>query len=191
MWTGRRRRSPLLQRKHAGRHGRGGSACRPVHRLEAASSEVSGNATPCRRRMASASHGVAVPVGERIRKNRFANAFMQRNSFVVSTISKVAERAGVSRTTVSHVMNHAERVSSRCASACRRRSTSLATRRTRRREPATGGPPCRHADPGYPQSLLSRTGEDRTVGAGAIGLDTLVFNTDVPGGHSQSTAGIT
>ena len=36
---------------------------------------------------------------------------MRRNSFVVSTISKVAERAGVSRTTVSHVMNHAERVS--------------------------------------------------------------------------------
>jgi len=29
----------------------------------------------------------------------------------MSTISKVAERAGVSRTTVSHVINHANRVS--------------------------------------------------------------------------------
>ena len=29
----------------------------------------------------------------------------------MSTISKVAERAGVSRTTVSHVLNHADRVS--------------------------------------------------------------------------------
>ena len=29
----------------------------------------------------------------------------------MSTIGKVAERAGVSRTTVSHVLNHADRVS--------------------------------------------------------------------------------
>jgi DNA-binding LacI/PurR family transcriptional regulator len=104
----------------------------------------------------------------------------------MSTISKVAERAGVSRTTVSHVINHADRVS----------------------KPLREKVEAAIAELGYvpnPQAQSLRTGRTNLVavlipdilnpfypelvkviqtGLETQGLDTLVFNTDVPGGHS-------
>lgn len=104
----------------------------------------------------------------------------------MSTIAKVAERAGVSRTTVSHVLNHADRVS----------------RPLREKVEAA------IAELGYvpnPQAQSLRTGRTNLIavlipdiqnpfypelvkviqsGLEQSGLDTLVFNTDVPGGHS-------
>lgn len=104
----------------------------------------------------------------------------------MSTISKVAERAGVSRTTVSHVLNHADRVS----------------------KPLREKVEAAIAELGYvpnPQAQSLRTGRTNLVavlipdilnplypelvkviqtGLETQGLDTLVFNTDVPGGHS-------
>ena len=105
----------------------------------------------------------------------------------MSTISKVAERAGVSRTTVSHVLNHADRVS----------------------KPLREKVEAAIAELGYapnPQAQSLRTGRTNLVATlipdvlnpfftelvktlqvelDAVGLDTLIFNTDVPGGHSQ------
>ncbi len=40
------------------------------------------------------------------------------------------------------------------------------------------------ADPGHPEPVLSGTGEGHPDRARDAGLDSLVFNTDVPGGHS-------
>ena len=104
----------------------------------------------------------------------------------MTTISSVAERAGVSRTTVSHVINHADRVSE----PLRRRVNEAI------------------AELGYqpnPQARSLRTGRTNLVAVlipdiqnpfyteliGVIQselekakLDTLIFNTDVPGGHS-------
>ena len=104
----------------------------------------------------------------------------------MSTISKVAELAGVSRTTVSHVLNHANRVS----------------------KPLRAKVEAAIAELGYspnPQAQSLRTGRTNLVavlipdilnpfypelvkviqtGLETNGLDTLVFNTDVPGGHS-------
>lgn len=105
----------------------------------------------------------------------------------MSTIAKVAERAGVSRTTVSHVMNHADRVSKPL------REKVLAA----------------IEELGYapnPQAQSLRTGRTNVVATlipdilnpyftelvktvqtelEATGLDTLIFNTDVPGGHPE------
>lgn len=104
----------------------------------------------------------------------------------MTTISKVAERAGVSRTTVSHVLNHADRVS----------------------KPLRAKVEAAIAELGYvpnPQAQSLRTGRTNLVavlipdilnpfypelvkviqtGLETNGLDTLIFNTDVPGGHS-------
>jgi DNA-binding LacI/PurR family transcriptional regulator len=105
----------------------------------------------------------------------------------MSTISKVAEKAGVSPTTVSHVINHAERVSKgmreRVQSAIdelgyvpNRQAQSLRTGRTN--IVAMLIPDIRN--PFYPE--LVRTAQSELE---REGLDTLIFNTDVPGGHSQ------
>jgi DNA-binding LacI/PurR family transcriptional regulator len=106
---------------------------------------------------------------------------------LMTTISKVAQRAGVSRTTVSHVLNHAHRVSK----PLRERVLQAID------------------DLGYvpnPQAQSLRTGRTNTVAMlipdirnpfytelvkeaqsslEAAGLDMLIFNTDVPGGRSQ------
>jgi DNA-binding LacI/PurR family transcriptional regulator len=106
----------------------------------------------------------------------------------MSTISKVAERAGVSRTTVSHVINHANRVS------------PLLRQRV---EAAI-------AELGYipnPQARSLRLGRTNVVAMmipdilntfytalvkaaqlalEAAGLDMLIINADVPGGKSQT-----
>lgn len=103
------------------------------------------------------------------------------------TISKVAERAGVSRTTVSHVLNHADRVSphlrERVLAAIAElgyvpnpQAQSLRTGRTNL--VAMLIPDIRN--PFYPE-LVKTVQSDLE----AVGRDTLIFNTDVPGGHSQ------
>lgn len=105
----------------------------------------------------------------------------------MSTISKVAERAGVSRTTVSHVLNHADRVSPRLRERVQAairdlgyvpnpQAQSLRTGRTNLI--AMLIPDIRN--PFYPE--LVRTVQEELETAG---LDTLIFNTDVPGGHPQ------
>ena len=106
----------------------------------------------------------------------------------MSTISKVAERAGVSRTTVSHVLNHADRVSpplrERVLRAVEelgyvpnRQAQSLRTGRTNviaMLIPDIG-------NPFFPEMVKTvQTELERE------GLDTLVFNTDVPGGHAEA-----
>ncbi|HEV7418036.1 MAG TPA: LacI family DNA-binding transcriptional regulator [Tianweitania sediminis] len=105
----------------------------------------------------------------------------------MTTISKVAEHAGVSRTTVSHVLNHADRVSvhlrERVLKAIEElgyvpnpQAQSLRTGRTN--VVAMLIPDIRN--PFYPE-LVKTVQSDLEV----EGLDTLIFNTDVPGGHSQ------
>lgn len=105
----------------------------------------------------------------------------------MTTIAKVAERAGVSPTTVSHVINHAERVSrpmrERVEAAIRElgyqpnpQAQSLRTGRTN--IVAMLIPDIRN--PFYPE--LVKTAQSELE---AVGLDMLIFNTDVPGGHSQ------
>ena len=105
----------------------------------------------------------------------------------MSTISKVAERAGVSRTTVSHVLNHADRVSphlrERVQSAIAElgyvpnpQAQSLRTGRTN--IVALLIPDIRN--PFYPE--LVKTAQSDLE---AMGLDTMIFNSDVPGGHAQ------
>ncbi len=106
----------------------------------------------------------------------------------MSTISKVAEKAGVSRTTVSHVINHADRVSK----SLRERVNAAID------------------DLGYvpnPQAKSLRTGRTDMIailipdignpfyteivkavqeGLERAGLEALVYNTDVPGGHGTT-----
>ncbi len=105
----------------------------------------------------------------------------------MSTIAKVAKRAGVSPTTVSHVLNHADRVSpslrERVLVAIEElgyvpnpQAQSLRTGRTNL--VAMLIPDIRN--PFYPE--LVKTAQSELE---AAGLDMLIFNTDVPGGHSQ------
>lgn len=105
----------------------------------------------------------------------------------MTTISKVAERAGVSRTTVSHVLNHADRVSlhlrQRVMQAVEElgyvpnpQAQSLRTGRTN--IIALIIPDIRN--PFYPE--LVKTAQSDLE---AVGLDTMIFNSDVPGGHPQ------
>ncbi|KKC38762.1 LacI family transcriptional regulator [Devosia epidermidihirudinis] len=105
----------------------------------------------------------------------------------MSTISKVAARAGVSRTTVSHVLNHADRVSQHLREKVmlaidelgyvpNPQAQSLRTGRTN--IVAMLIPDIRN--PFYPELVKTVQSELE-----ADGLDMLIFNTDVPGGHSQ------
>jgi len=105
----------------------------------------------------------------------------------MTTISEVAERAGVSRTTVSHVLNHADRVSDHLRERVMKaidelgyvpnpQAQSLRTGRTN--IVAMLIPDIRN--PFYPE--LVKTVQSELEG---VGLDTLIFNTDVPGGHSE------
>ena len=104
----------------------------------------------------------------------------------MTTILKVAQRAGVSRTTVSHVLNHADRVSKplreRVEAAIAElgyvpnpQAKSLRTGRTN--VVATLIPDIRN--PFY--THLVKTAQ---LALEEAGIDTLIFNTDVPGGHS-------
>lgn len=103
------------------------------------------------------------------------------------TIAKVAKRAGVSPTTVSHVLNHADRVSvdmrRRVQEAIAElgyvpnpQAQSLRTGRTNLI--AMLIPDIRN--PFYPELVKAAQSDLETHG-----LDVLIFNTDVPGGHAQ------
>jgi DNA-binding LacI/PurR family transcriptional regulator len=103
----------------------------------------------------------------------------------MTTISKVAERAGVSRTTVSHVLNHADRVSGHLRERVMKaidelgyvpnpHARSLRTGRTN----IVGMLIPDIRNPFYPELVKSVQSELE-----AVGFDTLIFNTDVPGGH--------
>jgi DNA-binding LacI/PurR family transcriptional regulator len=105
----------------------------------------------------------------------------------MSTIAKVAERAGVSRTTVSHVLNHADRVSKPLRAKVEAAIAEMGyTPNPQARSLRTGRtnliamliPDIRN--PYFPE--LVKTAQSALEGDG---FDTLVFNTDVPGGHSQ------
>jgi len=105
----------------------------------------------------------------------------------MTTISKVAERAGVSRTTVSHVLNHADRVSPHLRERVMQaiaelgyvpnpQAQSLRTGRTN--IIALLIPDIRN--PFYPEIVQTAQSDLE-----AVGLDTMIFNSDVPGGHPQ------
>ena len=108
-----------------------------------------------------------------------------RTPIVMSTISKVAEKAGVSRTTVSHVINHADRVSKSLRDrvnaaidelgyAPNPQAKSLRTGRTDMIAmliPDIGNP------------FYTEMVKAAQAGLEKAGLEALVYNTDVPGGH--------
>lgn len=103
------------------------------------------------------------------------------------TIAKVARKAGVSPTTVSHVLNHADRVSAEMRRRVQAAITELgyvpnpqaqSLRTGRTNLVAMLIPDIRN--PFYPE-LVKAAQFDLE----AAGLDVLIFNTDVPGGHSQ------
>lgn len=105
----------------------------------------------------------------------------------MTTISKVAERAGVSRTTVSHVLNHADRVSAHLRARVMEaveelgyvpnpQAQSLRTGRTN--IVALLIPDIRN--PFFPEIVATAQSDLE-----AVGLDTMIFNSDVPGGHPQ------
>lgn len=120
--------------------------------------------------------------------NRFYNAFGDQAGIkIMTTISKVAKRAGVSPTTVSHVLNHADRVSEHLRIRVKEaidelgyvpnpQAQSLRTGRTNLI--ALLIPDIRN--PFYPE-LVKKAQFDLEK----IGLDTLIFNSDVPGGHPE------
>ena len=104
----------------------------------------------------------------------------------MSTISKVAERAGVSRTTVSHVINHAERVSEPLRRRVEEAIDALGYRPNPQAQSLRTGRTNLVAvlipdiqNPFYPELVKVIQSELEKAK-----LDTLVFNTDVPGGHS-------
>lgn len=105
----------------------------------------------------------------------------------MTTISKVAELAGVSRTTVSHVINHAERVSPQLRARVEAAIAELGY------EPNSQARSLRTGRTNLIAMLIPdilnpfftemvKAVQDRLE---QDGLDTLIFNTDVPGGHSQ------
>jgi DNA-binding LacI/PurR family transcriptional regulator len=113
--------------------------------------------------------------------------FLDDSDQSMTTISKVAERAGVSRTTVSHVLNHADRVSphlrARVLAAVEElgyspnpQAQSLRTGRTN--IVALLIPDI--LNPFYTEMVKTAQSELE-----ATGLDTMIFNSDVPGGHPQ------
>ncbi|MGH6859897.1 MAG: LacI family DNA-binding transcriptional regulator [Phyllobacterium sp.] len=105
----------------------------------------------------------------------------------MSTIAKVAQRAGVSKTTVSHAINHADRVSKSLRERVQQaieelgyspnpQARSLRTGRTN--VIAMLIPDIRN--PFYPELVKTAQSELES-----LGFDMLIFNTDVPGGRSQ------
>ena len=105
----------------------------------------------------------------------------------MTTIAKVAKRAGVSPTTVSHVLNHADRVSADLRKRVQEAIAELgyvpnplaqSLRTGRTNLVAMLIPDIRN--PFYPEMVQAAQSDLE-----AIGVDLLIFNTDVPGGHSQ------
>lgn len=106
----------------------------------------------------------------------------------MSTISKVAEKAGVSRTTVSHVINHADRVSKSLRDRVNAAIDELGyTPNPQAKSLRTGRTDMIAVlipDIGNPfYTEIVKTAQD---GLEKAGLEALVYNTDVPGGHWQT-----
>jgi len=105
----------------------------------------------------------------------------------MTTIAKVAARAGVSPTTVSHVLNHADRVSEALRLRVMQAVTELGyvpnpharSLRTGKTDMVAVMIPD-IANPFYSELVLAAQAELETAG-----LDTMILNSDVPGGHPQ------
>jgi len=105
----------------------------------------------------------------------------------MSTISKVAERAGVSRTTVSHVLNHADRVSKplreRVLAAIDELGYSPNPAAKSLRTGRTNMVAVLIPDIGNP--FYTEMVKAAQAALEEAGLDALIYNTDVPGGNWQ------
>lgn len=104
----------------------------------------------------------------------------------MSTISKVAEKAGVSRTTVSHVINHPDRISKSLRERVQAAIDELGYRPNPQAQSLRTGRTNLIAvlipdilNPGYSELVKVVQAELEKAN-----LDPLIFNTDVPGGHS-------
>lgn len=104
----------------------------------------------------------------------------------MSTLAKVAEKAGVSRTTVSHVINHADRVSKPLRARVQAAIDELGYAPNPQAQSLRTGRTNLIAvlipdilNPFYPELVKVIQSELEQAS-----LDTLIFNTDVPGGHS-------
>jgi DNA-binding LacI/PurR family transcriptional regulator len=104
----------------------------------------------------------------------------------MSTISKVAERAGVSRTTVSHVINHPQRISKSLRERVQVAIDELGYSPNPQAQSLRTGRTNLIAvlipdilNPGYSELVKVVQAELEKAR-----LDPLIFNTDVPGGHS-------
>jgi DNA-binding LacI/PurR family transcriptional regulator len=105
----------------------------------------------------------------------------------MSTISKVAEKAGVSRTTVSHVINHADRVSKplrdRVQAAIDELGYSPNPQAKSLRTGRTNLVAMLIPDIGNP--FYTEMVKAAQAALEEAGLDALIYNTDVPGGNWQ------
>jgi len=108
----------------------------------------------------------------------------------VSTISKVAARAGVSRTTVSHVINHADRVSPALRKRVERAINELGfVPNPQARSLRTGRTNVvAMMIPDIVNSFYTTLVKSAQLALEAAGFDMLIVNTDVPGGKSQVLA---
>ncbi|HTJ58690.1 MAG TPA: LacI family DNA-binding transcriptional regulator [Devosiaceae bacterium] len=105
----------------------------------------------------------------------------------MSTISKVAERAGVSRTTVSHVINHADRVSKPLRERVQRAIDELGYVPNRQAQSLRTGRTNLVAMliPDILNSFYTALVKTAQMELEAAGIDMLIINTDVPSGNSQ------
>src|SRR3569623_713589 len=105
----------------------------------------------------------------------------------MSTIAKVAQRAGVSPTTVSHVINHAERVSKPLRERVQRSIDDLGYVPNRQAQSLRTGRTNLVAMliPDILNSFYTALVKTAQLELEAAGMDLLIINTDVPGGKSE------
>jgi len=106
----------------------------------------------------------------------------------MSTIAQVAERAGVSPTTVSHVINHADRVSKPTRERVRQAIEELGYVPNRQAQSLRTGRTNIVAMliPDILNSFYTYLVKAAQLELEAAGIDLLIVNTDVPGGHSEA-----
>src|SRR5665213_2973588 len=105
----------------------------------------------------------------------------------MSTIAKVAEKAGVSPTTVSHVINHADRVSKSLRERVQVAIDELGYVPNRHAQSLRTGPTNIVAMliPDILNSFYTQLVKAAQLELEAAGIDMLIVNTDVPGGKSK------
>ncbi len=108
----------------------------------------------------------------------------------MSTIAKVAEKAGVSRTTVSHVINHGDRVSPKLRQHVQRVIDELGYRPNAQARSLRTGRTDQVAIlvPDISPSFYTEQVKAAQMLLQQHGLSLAVFNTDVPGGHYRDQA---